>query len=100
MRRALCLLLLALALAPAAGRADTVVASEQVQSKLRIRDTAGGRVIGSLLPGERVTHLVTQGEWRQVALADGRVGFVSAAWSRVVPEPEPAPSARVHVERR
>jgi hypothetical protein len=101
MRRTLFPLLLAVGLAPGAGLADSVVASDQVQSRLRVRAAAAGPVIASLLPGQRATHLATQGEWRRIALPDGRVGFVSAAWSRVVPEPEvePAPStAHLHVE--
>ncbi len=87
-------------LAPAAGLADSVVASDQVQSRLRVREAEAGPVIGSLLPGERASHVATHGEWHQIELADGRMGFVSAAWSRVLPEPEPAAStAYLHVER-
>ncbi|MGH7288203.1 MAG: hypothetical protein ACREI8_09335 [Myxococcota bacterium] len=101
MRRTLFPLLLATGLAPAAGLADSVVASDQVQSRLRVREAAAGPVIDNLLPGERATHVATHGEWHQIELADGRVGYVSAAWSRVVPEPEPAAStAQLHVERR
>jgi hypothetical protein len=101
MRRTLFpLLLLAMGLAPAAGLADSVVASDQVQSRLRVRAAAAGPVIANLLPGERATHLATLGEWHQIELPDGRVGFVSAAWSRVVREPEPAVgTAHLHVER-
>jgi hypothetical protein len=101
MRRTLFPILLAMGLAPAAGLADSVVASEQVQSRLRVRQAAAGPVIANLLPGQRATHLATQGQWRQIELADGRVGFVSAAYSRVVPEPGPAPSAaHLRVEQR
>jgi hypothetical protein len=102
MRRTLFPLLLAVGLAPGAGLADSVVASDQVQSRLRVRKAAAGPVIGSLLPGERATLVATHGEWSQIELADGRVGFVSAAFSRVVPETEPEPAvstAHVHVER-
>jgi len=79
-----------------------VVVSNQLQSQLRVREAAAGPVIGSLRPGERATYVATHGGWRQIELADGRVGFVSAAWSRVVPEPEPEPAvstAHLHVER-
>ena len=93
MRRTLLLLLMAAGLAPSAGLADGVVPSDQVKSELRVRGSEGGPGIGSLLPGERATHVATHGEWRQVELADGRVGFVSAALSRVVREPAPAAAA-------
>jgi Mg-chelatase subunit ChlD len=103
MRRTLFAILLALGLAPAAGLADSVVPSDQLQSRLNVREAAAGPVIGGLLPGERATYVATRGAWHQIELADGRVGFVSAAWSRVVPEPEPAASmastAHLHVER-
>ena len=100
MRRTLFPLLLALGLAPAAGLADSVVASDQVQSRLRVREAEAGPVIASLLPGERATLVATHGEWHQIELADGRMGFVSAAWSQVLREPEPAAStAYLHVER-
>jgi hypothetical protein len=102
MRRTLFLFLLALGIAPTAGLADSVVPSDQLHSRLRVREAEAGPVIGSLLPGERATYVATQGEWHQIELADGRVGFVSAAWSRVVPEPEPEPAvstAHLHVER-
>ena len=100
MQRTRFLLLLAIGLVPNAGLADSVVASDQVQSVLLVRKAAAGPVIGSLLPGERATHVATRGAWHQIELADGRVGFVSAAWSRVVPEPEPAVGTpQLHVER-
>jgi Mg-chelatase subunit ChlD len=102
MRRTLFLFLLAMGLAPAAGLADSVVVSDQLKSRLRVREAAAGPVIGSLRPGEHATYVATHGAWRQIELDDGRVGFVSAAWSRVVPEPEPEPAAstaRLHVER-
>jgi hypothetical protein len=99
MRRIPFALLLASALAPGAGFADSVVASDQVKSRLLVRKAAAGPVIGSLLPGERATLVATRGEWHAIELADGRMGFVSAAWSRVVPEREPAVStAHLHVE--
>ena len=81
--------------------ADSVVASDRVQSGLLVRKDAAGPVIARLLPGERGTWVATRGGWHQIELADGRMGFVSAAWSRVVPEPETAAStAHLHVERR
>jgi hypothetical protein len=97
MRRTSFALLVAIALAPGAALADSVVASEQVKSRLLVRKAAGGPVIGSLLPGQRATHVATRGEWHEIELADGRVGFVSAAWSEVVREPEPPSTAHLHV---
>src|SRR5262245_38532633 len=104
MRRArLPLLLLISVLTPVAALADGVVASERVQSRLNVRAGAAGPVIASLRPGEQATLVATRGDWYQVELPDGRVGFVATAWSRVVREPEPAPGpagAHLHVERR
>lgn len=87
--RAPSLLLLVACLAPAAAGADSVVASDRVQSELLVRRAAGGPVIGALAPGERATLVATRGGWHEVELAGGRVGYVSAAWSRVVPEAAP-----------
>ncbi len=102
MRRTRFLLLLAIGvyLAPAAALADSVVPSDRVQSQLRVRATEAGPVIGSLRPGERATHLATHGEWHQIELADGRVGFVSTAWSRLIRQPEPLTATHLRVERR
>jgi hypothetical protein len=97
MRRTLFLLVLSFVLAPALSMADSVVPSDRVQSHLRIRSTASGPVIGSLRPGQSVQHLATQGEWHQVELSDGRVGFVSAAWSQIIREVEPVTSAHLEV---
>src|SRR5262245_62341103 len=103
-RRLLMLSLLFVAgLAPAAVSADGVVASERVQSRLNVRAAAAGPVTASLRPGEEVTLVATRGDWHQIELPDGRVGFVATAWSRVVREPEPSPgpvTAHLHVERR
>ena len=106
MRRLLLPLLLATALVPSAALAESVVASEKVRSHLVVRKSAAGPAIATLEPGERATHVTTRGGWREVALADGRTGFVSAAWSRVEPDAGFAPReagpavAHVHAERR
>jgi hypothetical protein len=100
MRRTLFLLFLALVLTPAIAVADSVVPSDRVKSHLRVRSNATGPVIGSLRPGDSATHLATRGEWHQIELADGRVGFVSAAWSRLVRDPEPEPVTTAHLETR
>ena len=95
MRRTLFLLLVTVCLTPGALLADSVVPSERVKSHLRVRSAATGPVIGSLRPGQSANHVATQGDWHQVELADGRVGFVSAAWSRLVHEPEGRVAARI-----
>lgn len=102
MRRTLFLLLLAIVgLAASATFADGVVPSERVKSHLRVRGAApAGPVIGSLRPGDRASWLATRGGWHRIELADGRVGFVSAGWSRVVPEPESVTTAHLEVEQR
>jgi hypothetical protein len=98
MRRTLFLLFLTVMLTPALSVADSVVPSDRVKSHLRVRSAAEGPVIGSLRPGESAGLLATQGEWQQIELADGRVGFVSAAWTRLVREPEPVTTAHLQVQ--
>jgi hypothetical protein len=97
MRRTLFPLLLVVSLTPGAALADSVVASDRVKSQLNVRKAAGGPVIASLLPGERAAHIATRGDWREIELPDGRVGFVSTSWSRVVPDTEPAPPGAAHL---
>src|SRR5262245_17248670 len=98
MRRTPLLLLLAASLASAPALADNVVASDHVKSQLLVRRSAGGPVIGGIRPGERVPLVATRGGWHEVALSEGRVGFVSTAWSRVEPEPTSTAPATAHLE--
>jgi hypothetical protein len=103
MRRILFPLFLAGLLAPAVALADTVVPSDEVHSRLLVRAGAGpgGSQVGSLRPSEHAAYLETRDGWHQVRLADGTSGFVSAAWSRIVPEPgtPAAETAQLRMER-
>jgi len=80
-------LLLVLASAgPAAAQA--VVPSERVTSRVIVRAEATTRSadVGSLRPGERAALVEAGDTWHRVELAGGRRGFVSAAWTVLVPE--------------
>jgi hypothetical protein len=81
---------LALLAAGPAG-ADRVVASERVRSRVVVRASAtrDSRDVGSLRPGEVAEYLAATPDWLRVRLDDGTRGFVSRAWTRVIPE-EPA----------
>jgi hypothetical protein len=80
-------LLLMATLAPAA-LADSVLPSEEVRSRVVLREkaTRNSPPIGSLRPGDRAEHLASEQGWHRVRLADGTTGFVSAAWTEVVVE--------------
>jgi len=67
--------------------AQGVVPSERVTSRviLRAEPTTAGADAGSLRPGERARLLAAGADGHQVALADGTEGFVSAAWTVLVP---------------
>jgi Mg-chelatase subunit ChlD len=73
-------------LAPAAG-AQEVVPSEEVTSRviLRAGPTTNSGDVGSFRPGDRATLLEAGDAWHHVELADGKRGYVSAAWSVLVP---------------
>ena len=63
-----------------------------MRTRLNVRAEAPrGRVVASLTPGDRAKLLGTADGWHEVELDDGRTGFVSAAWTEVLPEPEPQP---------
>jgi hypothetical protein len=73
---------------PQAAAADVVVPSEQVRSRVVVREhgARASRDVGSLRPGERATWLGKLGAWHLVELADGTRGYVSASWTRVIAE--------------
>lgn len=48
----------------------------EVSGVLNIRETPGGRIIGSLSPGEEVDVLSDEGEWVQIA-CDGGTGYAA-----------------------
>jgi Mg-chelatase subunit ChlD len=102
------LLAVGLALAPAA-LAQEVVPSERVTSRVILRSEPGrhGADVGSFRPGDRATLLEAGDDWHHVELSDGKRGFVSAAWTVLVPtawEPDvaarpPAGVPEEHAER-
>lgn len=72
--------------------AELVTPSDQVKSRLNVRakGVTGSRVVGALRPGDTVTLLATQNGWHQVRLEDGATGFVSAAYTELLPDAQPA----------
>lgn len=93
-------------LALAAGAAaQGVTPSDRVTSRVIVRDAPGGRDVGSLRPGDHAELLDAGGDWHRVRLGTGREGFVSAAWTVLVPEawdvsaPPPAGVPEAHVDR-
>jgi hypothetical protein len=81
-------LLVFAALALASGvEAQELVPSEKVTSRVIVRDAPSrrGADVGSLRPGERARLLEAGDDWHHVKLEGGRDGFVSAAWTVLVP---------------
>ena len=80
-------------LSPAPAVADAVVASDRVRSRVIVRERSDTRSpdVGSIRPGDRAQHLGSVPNWHRVRLADDTQGFVSASWTRRIPEPPPAP---------
>ncbi len=70
--------------------ADRVTPSERVKSRLNVRQAAvsGSRVVGSMRPGDEAELIVSQSGWHRVRLIDGTHGFVSAAFTEVLVDPE------------
>lgn len=82
---------------PCPARAERLEPAERVRSFVIVREaaTTSSARAGRLRPGEQA-HLIEIGsEWHQVVLGDGTPGFVSAAWTRRVPDPLPEVSAAV-----
>jgi len=75
-------------LAAAAAGAQQVVTSEKVTTRVVLRSgpDAKSAALGGLRPGERAALLAAGDAWHRVRLSDGREGFVSAAWTVLVPE--------------
>ncbi len=79
-------LLVVLLLVPSVAIGDVVVPSDRVTSRVVVREdtSAASDNIGSLRPGEQLEYLGSVPRWHQVRLPDGRPGFVSKSWTRVV----------------
>ncbi len=73
--------------------ADDVVPSDRVVSGVHVRrqPASSSTSIDILEPGERLTLIEPAGRWYKVKLPDGRVGYVSRAWTMVETTPEPEP---------
>lgn len=90
--RPVLLLVLALLLPAGLVHADQVMPSDRVQTGVVVRAApeAGSSRLGKLRPGEVADWIESVKGWHRVRLADQRVGFVSAAWTRVLPGSERA----------
>lgn len=66
--------------------AGEVTPSDRVSNALNVREapSTASPVLLELHPGERLPHLGSVPYWHRVQLPDGRVGFVSSAWSLVL----------------
>ena len=81
-----------LVVAPAA--ADLVVPSQRVRSNVVVREsaTSDSRAVGSLRPGDAAEHLSSVPGWIHVRLENGTRGFVSRAWTQVIPDAPAGPA--------
>jgi hypothetical protein len=77
--------------------ADLVVPSQRVRSGVLVREyaTRDSRPLASLRPGDEAEYLTSVPGWIHVRLGDGTRGFVSRAWTQVIPDApeEPPPVA-------
>jgi hypothetical protein len=91
----LLLVLIATTALPSLARAERVEPAERVRSFVVVRVAAAraSARAGRLRPGEQAHLIETGSEWHQIVLGDGTPGFVSSAWTRVVPDPVPEASA-------
>ena len=75
--------------------ADLVVPSQRVRSGVLIREyaTRDSRPLGSLRPGDEAEYLTSVPGWIHVRLENGTRGFVSRAWTQVIPDAAAGPAA-------
>src|SRR5689334_22720377 len=66
--------------------ADTVVPVSEVTSHVVVREnpTSQSARVGILRPGEQAEIIGSVPNWHHVTLANGREGFVSKRWTRVI----------------
>src|SRR5262245_21220959 len=71
---------------PPAAWSDVVVPSDRVTSHVIVRESASGSslAIGQLAPGESALLITSVPHYHKVRLADGKEGFVSKSWTRVI----------------
>src|SRR5437660_6821532 len=77
-------------------RADVVVPSPDVTSRVIVRATASSQSAdkGSLRPGDQAELLGEVPSWYRIRLANGTEGFVPKRWTRAIsttPAPTPTP---------
>jgi beta-lactamase superfamily II metal-dependent hydrolase len=67
--------------------ADDVVPSDRVKIDVSIRQRPerNSPRLGALRPGERAEYLGSVPRWHKVRLSNGKTGFVSKGWTRIVP---------------
>ncbi len=75
--------------------ADLVVPSQRVRSGVLVREYASrdSRPLGSLRPGDEAEYLTSVPGWIHVRLENGTRGFVSRAWTQVIPDAAAGPAA-------
>jgi len=71
-------------------QSDVVVPSDRVSTGVNVRETpkTSGKILKVLAPGEQLQYVGTVPGWNEVILSDGRHGFVSKSWTRVIPSDE------------
>jgi Predicted hydrolase (metallo-beta-lactamase superfamily) len=71
---------------PQLALSDVVVTSDRVTNSVNVRETpaANGHILQVLRPGEQLEYVGSVPGWHEVLLNDGRHGFVSKSWTRVV----------------
>ena len=68
--------------------ADRVIPDERVETRLRARQDPGSEhpIVGYLYPQQSAEYVRSVPYWYEIRLADGTPGYVSKAWSQVVPD--------------
>lgn len=87
-RRVAYALLVAAWAAAGVAHADQVVPRDTVTNHVNVRQgpSTGSAQIGILAPGEQLEFIESVDRWHVVRLPDGTRGFVSKAWTLVVPD--------------
>ena len=83
---------------PLIGLADSVVPVDAVESYVNIRSApeAGSEVVGRLHQGTSLPLVASADGWNEVELEGGGSGYISGAWTTIVPDvAEAAPQAEV-----
>ena len=67
--------------------ADDAVPSDRVKIDVSIRERPerNSPRLGTLRPGERAEYLASVPRWHKVRLQNGKIGFISKGWTRIVP---------------